>query len=83
MMFGPDTAKGRSVKMKPEIKSSKKQAASAPQRGLQEALVSLMRRTGVPLTREAFLDLEFHGKPPEHLTVEQEMELPAQFRRNR
>ena len=65
--------------MKQEIRSSKKQGASARQRGLQEALISLMRRTGVPLTRKAYLDLEFHGKPPEHLTVEQEMDMPAMF----
>lgn len=67
--------------MKQEIKSSKKQGASVPQRGLQEALVSLMQRAGVPLTREAYLDLEFHGNPPEHLTAEQEMDMPASLRR--
>lgn len=66
--------------MKQEIRSSKKQGASAPQRGLQEALVSLMRRTGVPLTRKAYLDLEFHGHPPEKLTVEQELDMPDMFR---
>ena len=66
--------------MKQEIRSSKKQEASAPQRGLQEALISLMQRTGVPLTRKAYLDLEFHGNPPEHLTVEQELDMPAMFR---
>ena len=66
--------------MKQEIRSSKKQGASDPQRGLQEALVSLMRRTGVPLTRKAYLDLEFHGHPPEELTVEQELDMPAMFR---
>jgi hypothetical protein len=67
--------------MKQEIRSSKKQGASARQRGLQEALISLMRRTGVPLTRKAYLDLEFHGHPPEHLTVEQELDMPTMFQR--
>lgn len=67
--------------MKQEAKLSRKPEASGRQRGLGEALASLMKRTGVPLTREAFLDMEYHGNPPKHLTVEQELELPERFRR--
>jgi hypothetical protein len=67
--------------MKPKPLSSKDPGTCAPRRSMGEALASLMERTGVPLTRESYLDLEYNGNPPKHLSVEQEMDLPAQFRK--
>ena len=39
-----------------------------------------MKESGIPMTRENYLALAYFGNPPEHLTAEQEAELPPQFR---
>ena len=39
-----------------------------------------MKKNGVPLTREDYLDYAYLGNPPEHLTAEEEAQLPEQFR---
>jgi len=49
----------------------------------QHGLLALMKRTGVPLTREHYLNLLFMGHPPKELSAEEEADLPPQFRKNR
>jgi hypothetical protein len=44
-------------------------------------LERLMRRLGVPVTRESYLDLDYAGEPPEELSAEQEMDLPDCLRK--
>ena len=53
---------------------------SAPRSGKVDGLLALMKRTGVPLTRQHYLNLLHMGRPPSQLTPEQEEELPHQFR---
>lgn len=40
-----------------------------------------MKRFGVPVTRENYLDLQYLGRPPAELSEEQEAELPAHLQR--
>ena len=56
------------------------QAESGRPHGNGAGIKKLMKRMGIPLTRRNFLELEFMGEVPEHLSAEQEMHLPAQFR---
>jgi hypothetical protein len=44
-------------------------------------LERLMRRLGVPVTRESYLDLDYAGQAPEELSAEQEMDLPDRLRK--
>jgi hypothetical protein len=44
-------------------------------------LERLMRRLGVPVTRESYLDLDYAGEPPKELSAEQEMDLPDRLRK--
>ena len=64
--------------MKPDSKSSKKQAASARQTGTSptEAALKYYR---IPATRENFLNLAYLGKPPEELGAEEEAMLPKRY----
>lgn len=39
-----------------------------------------MRRYGMPMTREKYLELAHMGKPPAELSHEEEANLPPQFR---
>ena len=41
----------------------------------------LMRKYGIPITRERYLYLNYMGRPPKQLDAEQEEELPPQLRR--
>jgi hypothetical protein len=43
-------------------------------------LERLMRRLGVPVDRQSYLDLAYAGEPPEELSAEQEMDLPERLR---
>tara|TARA_R110000851_G_scaffold257656_1_gene410139 strand:+ start:1100 stop:1261 length:162 start_codon:yes stop_codon:yes gene_type:complete len=43
-------------------------------------VVTLMKRMGLPMDRETYLDLAYFGNPPEELTAEEEAELPDQFK---
>jgi hypothetical protein len=47
----------------------------------QDSTLEFMKKHGIPMTREDYLDVLFMGTPPEHLDAEEEMELPKQFRR--
>ena len=59
----------------------KSQAASEARRGMSKGMLDLMKRVGIPLTRENYLELEHLGRPPKHPTPEQESDLPPQFRK--
>jgi len=59
----------------------KSQAASETRHGMSKGMLDLMKRAGIPLTRENYLELEHMGNPPKHLTPEQESDLPSQFRK--
>jgi hypothetical protein len=44
------------------------------------AVVKLLKRANIPVTRENYINLAYVGQPPEEWTVENEMELPEQLR---
>jgi hypothetical protein len=46
-----------------------------------DPLVRIMRRHGIPVTRENYLDLAYMGQPPEELGPEEESELPEELQR--
>ena len=54
--------------------------ASEPQRGTTDAVLSLLRRYHLPLTRENYLNLAYMGEPPAHLSQEEEEGLPPEIR---
>lgn len=54
--------------------------ASATRVGSSDALMRLMKRMGVPVTRENYLDLAYMGRVPE-LGAEEEANLPSSLRR--
>ena len=39
-----------------------------------------MKKNGVPLTRENYLDYAYLGNPPAQLSAEEEAELPEEFK---
>jgi hypothetical protein len=41
--------------------------------------LDMMKRHGIPETRENYLALADVGEPPDELSAEQELELPRQF----
>ena len=49
----------------------------------RDGLLGLMKRTGVPLTREHYLALAYMGEVPKELTPEEEAELPEEFQLHR
>lgn len=42
--------------------------------------VEYMKKNGVPLTRENYLDYAYLGNPPSQLSAEEEAELPEEFK---
>jgi hypothetical protein len=46
-----------------------------------DAILDLMKRHNIPLTRENYLDIAYFGNPPEELDAEAEAELPLEFRK--
>jgi hypothetical protein len=44
-----------------------------------DANLDMMKRHGIPETRENYLALAYVGEPPDELSAEQELELPRQF----
>jgi len=55
------------------------QEESTTQRGW-EATIRLMKKMKIPVTKQNFLDLEYMGNPPKHMTPEQKDQLPPQWR---
>src|SRR5215471_10816462 len=46
---------------------------------MMDCVLDWMKRMGVPLTRENYLDVAYLGNPPEELSAEEESELPEEF----
>jgi hypothetical protein len=46
-----------------------------------DGVLAVMRKFGLPMTREQYIDLAYWGQPPEVFGAELEEELPAQFRK--
>jgi hypothetical protein len=44
-----------------------------------DAVLAIMRRYNMPMTREKYLELAYMGSPPEELGAEEEANLPPQF----
>lgn len=65
--------------MKPETKSASSPAGSKHPRGQYPILDELIRLK-LPVTRDAYLSLQYLGHPPETLSAEEELLLPPEFR---
>jgi hypothetical protein len=60
----------------------KQPVASTPQPGSSEdGVLAVMRKFGIPLTRDNYIELAYWGQPPEEFGAELEEELPPQFRK--
>ena len=44
-----------------------------------DAILEMMKRRGIPETRENYLALAYLGDPPQELSAEEELQLPVQF----
>lgn len=44
-----------------------------------DPVVRELRKLGIPVTRENYIELAYFGEPPKELGVEQEAELPQQL----
>jgi hypothetical protein len=51
------------------------------QSGSSDPVLCWMVENGLPLTREAYLNVAYMGNPPKELGPEQEAELPEQFQK--
>jgi hypothetical protein len=47
-----------------------------------DAILDLLLRRHIPMTRENNLHLAYLGNPPEELSAEEEYSLPEQFQKN-
>jgi hypothetical protein len=47
-----------------------------------DPLVRLMKRFGIPVTREDYLELAYMGEVPKELSAEQEAELPPEIQKH-
>lgn len=45
----------------------------------ENAIIEKLKKEGLPVTRENYLQFAYLGNPPEHLTAEEEDALPTQF----
>lgn len=62
-----------------ETKLKKSQAVSPPQLG-SDGFVQLMKKAGIPVTKENYLDLVYFGDVPEVIPAEDMADFPEQFR---
>ena len=46
---------------------------------LMDVVVELLKRAGVPVTRESYLRLAYFGRVPKELSAEEEAELPKEL----
>ena len=44
-----------------------------------DSVLDMMKKEGIPMTRENYLSLAYFGNPPDELDPEEEFALPAQF----
>jgi hypothetical protein len=49
--------------------------------GGRDGVLALLKRHGIPVTRENYLHLAYMGQPPEEWTAEHEAELPMELQR--
>ena len=62
-----------------ELKNSP--VASTPQIGNEgDGIIQLMKKAGLPMDRETYLELAFFGDAPEELSAEQEADIPEIFK---
>ena len=47
---------------------------------MNDVVVQLLQKAGVPVTRENYLNMAYLGNPPKKLTAEEEAELPRELR---
>jgi hypothetical protein len=62
-------------------KSSPQPAASGPPTGTSDVVLHMMKRDGIPLTRQNYLDMAYPTGLPHPWTAELEAELPQQFQK--
>lgn len=55
------------------------QVELTPQLGSDDSVVALMRKFGLPMTREQYIELAFMGESPK-LGAEEEVDIPEQFK---
>ena len=48
----------------------------------EDDVVILMRKLGLPMDRQTYLELAYFGAAPEELSAEEESELPGIFQQN-
>lgn len=65
--------------MMQETKLKKSQAASPHQLG-SDGFIQLMKKAGIPVTKENYLDLVYFGDVPEEIPAEDMADFPEQFR---
>lgn len=46
---------------------------------MEDIVLNYMKKYGLPLTREKYLEMAYLGKPPTQLSAEEEAEIPEQF----
>lgn len=68
--------------MTSEKPSKTPQEESMPQAGNEDDVVILMRKLGLPMDRQTYLELAYFGAAPEELSAEEESELPGIFQQN-
>lgn len=49
---------------------------------MEDIVLNKMKKEGVPLTRENYLQFAYFGNPPEELSAEEEAQLPEQFQKD-
>jgi len=64
--------------MMSETKLKKRQTTSPRQLG-NDGFVQLMKKAGIPVTKENYLDLVYFGDVPEEIPAEDMAEFPEQF----
>jgi hypothetical protein len=47
----------------------------------EDGVLGLMRRYGIPITGQNYLDLAYTGEPPAELSAEEEANLPPEMRK--
>ena len=64
-----------------EIKLNKPQTKSTPQVG-SDGFIELMKKAGIPITKENYLDLVYFGEVPDEIPAEDMADFPEQLFRN-
>ncbi len=78
-MFGRVTTKAYYAWMTPDRKSSSSPAACGHQSGTEDVVLHLLKRYGIPVTRENYLDLAYPEGLPSPWGAELEAQLPKEL----